>query len=380
MYETHGITVSVVGIDIDKGAQQSMQALVDIGHGRLIVEKPGEELLAAMREELNVKPLKEVEEGTFNPLIYDATSPLVKDMDMALLPDGTEDKNRISATLDGFYGVKARVTADLILVGDYEVPIYAQWKYGKGMVGSFMCDLQGVRSAAFMQDASGVKFIKNVINNLMPTSNIRPNDIKISLKEDNYTNTLSIYLGNPLQEGETLKGEIYNSADELILSLTEVTEAESFSALSYYTTASMNSLNKFSRADFVIKEGGVYKLVVTRHNAAGEEIGRLEAYKSFAYSEEYDSFAKGPEEDVSSEEFLGSLADAGNGKLIGDLGNPYEIFEGFVTDLDKHYDPRVLFLILAIVLFLLDVAVRKFKFKWPHEIIRTIRDKRNYNK
>ena len=102
--------------------------------------------------------------------------------------------------------------------------------------------------------------------------------------------------------------------------------------------------------------------------------------KQLGLSEEYDSFAKGPEEDVSSEEFLGSLAEAGNGKLIGDLGNPYEIFEGFVTDLDKHYDPRVLFLILAIVLFLLDVAVRKFKFKWPHEIIRTIRDKRNYNK
>ena len=33
-------------------------------------------------------------------------------------------------------------------------------------------------------------------------------------------------------------------------------------------------------------------------------------------------------------------------------------------------DPRIVMLIIAIVLFVLDVAVRKFKFKWIHELVR----------
>ena len=41
---------------------------------------------------------------------------------------------------------------------------------------------------------------------------------------------------------------------------------------------------------------------------------------------------------------------------------------------------RYLFMILALVLFLTDVAVRKFKFKWPHEIVRAFRDKRKDKK
>ena len=34
------------------------------------------------------------------------------------------------------------------------------------------------------------------------------------------------------------------------------------------------------------------------------------------------------------------------------------------------FDPRIIFLILTIIFVLLDIAVRKFKFKWPHELIR----------
>ena len=380
IYEKHGITISVVGIGIDASAKKTMEQLVEVAHGRLIFEDPGEKLVAAMREELNVQPLKEVEEGEFNPSVYDALSPLVRNMSKLELEDGSEDLNKLAVTLDGFYGVKARSTADLILVGDYDVPIYAQWKYGEGMVGSFMCDLQGIRSAKFMASPDGALFIKNVINNLMPTEDIRPKDIKVSLKEDNYTNKISVELGTPLSAGETLKGAIYNTNDELLLDLTEVTNLEDYSSASCYVTSSMNSLNKFSRADFVLKEGGVYKIVITRHDAQGEEISKVEVYKSFAYSEEYNSFAKGPTDEMTAEEFAEDVAERGNGKVIADLENPFEIFEGFVTDLDKNFDPRMIFLITAIVLFLLDVAVRKFKFKWPHEIIQAIKKKKENDK
>ena len=44
--------------------------------------------------------------------------------------------------------------------------------------------------------------------------------------------------------------------------------------------------------------------------------------------------------------------------------------------IQRVYDPRLAFMITAMVLFLIDILVRKFKFKWPHEIIREYRAKK----
>jgi hypothetical protein len=73
---------------------------------------------------------------------------------------------------------------------------------------------------------------------------------------------------------------------------------------------------------------------------------------------------------------LETIALRGKGSVIEDLDSPMEIFKDFVTSFRRTFDPRYLFAILAIVLFLLDVAVRKFKFKWPHEIIRAYKEKK----
>ena len=48
-----------------------------------------------------------------------------------------------------------------------------------------------------------------------------------------------------------------------------------------------------------------------------------------------------------------------------------------MTEIAKSDDPRLAFIIAAIVLFLLDIAVRKFKFKWLHEIIRERKNKKS---
>jgi cellobiose-specific phosphotransferase system component IIC len=51
------------------------------------------------------------------------------------------------------------------------------------------------------------------------------------------------------------------------------------------------------------------------------------------------------------------------------------LIENIVHEIHKEYDPVIPFIIIAIVLFLLDIAVRKFKFKWIHELIRERKDK-----
>ena len=47
-----------------------------------------------------------------------------------------------------------------------------------------------------------------------------------------------------------------------------------------------------------------------------------------------------------------------------------EVFENAVEYLHVVIDPRIPFAIIIIVLFLLDIAARKFKWKWPSEIWR----------
>ena len=61
------------------------------------------------------------------------------------------------------------------------------------------------------------------------------------------------------------------------------------------------------------------------------------------------------------------LAQNGRGELVTDA---WQVYENAAQFLHKVIDPRLPFIIAVIVLLLMDIAVRKFKWKWPHEIIR----------
>ncbi|MDE5601282.1 MAG: hypothetical protein K2J16_02170 [Clostridia bacterium] len=68
-----------------------------------------------------------------------------------------------------------------------------------------------------------------------------------------------------------------------------------------------------------------------------------------------------------------ALAEDGRGIVVEYEIDVFDIFDKYIH---KHVDPRIGMLIAIIVLFLLDIAVRKFKFKWPHEIVRDYKIKK----
>lgn len=104
----------------------------------------------------------------------------------------------------------------------------------------------------------------------------------------------------------------------------------------------------------MVKRGGIYKITLRKIDANGNPSRTTEIYKTFAYSKEYDTFANN--NGIDYEAKLKDIAERGNGGLIANLEDPVEIFSGFITAIDRSYDPTTLFVILAIVLFLLDVA------------------------
>ena len=155
--------------------------------------------------------------------------------------------------------------------------------------------------------------------------------------------------------------------------MTAVPEGERLESLACYVTSALNAANKYSRAGFVIKQAGVYELSLQKVDEAGNVLAEYTTYRSFSYSEEYDQTTIPTNADLAVS--LAALAKNGGGSLIVKNEDPIEVFANFMTSVQKSFDPRYLFMILALILFLADVAVRKFKFKWPHELIRAHREK-----
>jgi hypothetical protein len=288
-----------------------------------------------MKNDLSLEAIAEIEYGEeFSLSLKDKSAALAGITEESIPP------------LTGYYGTVAKQNATVALMGKY-VPIYASWKYGNGNVGSFMSDLNGVWSDAFVSDIVGQAIITNIVNSIFPTTDVRVNDIGYELKTDNYTTQLNVYGVGEEEKLSVQVTPLSESLSDLRDKGIKVTAAES---------------NR--RFTFVIKDAGLYEIRITKSDAEDNPISELVLHRTFSYSEEYNAF---PDRDPIGSDLLALLAK--NGKGV-ELVDSTEVFDSFEKTLKLTYDPRIVFLILTIIFVLLDIAVRKFKFKWPHELMR----------
>ena len=144
----------------------------DADNFHAVAKKDYATLPIIMREDLEVPEIKSVNYETFTPTInsYNAITNGILQKDMP--------------TLDGYYGVKLKKDATAVLMGSY-TPIYSQWNFGNGRVGTFACDLNGTWSKEFLASEVGRKLLNNIIYDLFPTENIRATGIEAALSGDN---------------------------------------------------------------------------------------------------------------------------------------------------------------------------------------------------
>ena len=335
-----GITMSIVTIgNIESGLQEKMQQTATVGGGKYYnVPKDSMHTVSSiMHADLAVEAVAEIKYGNgfeFIPQIRDA-SPVLNGIAQEDIP-----------ALTGYYGTVRKTDAIVPLMGEY-VPIYAYWKYGNGYVGSWMCDLNGEWSGEFMDSFIGETLIVNIIDNLFPMNDVRSDDLEYIFRTENYTTQLNVH-GAP--EGHKIQVDvapITEGLEALFPEGIEVVQAED---------------NR--RFTFVLKEAGLYRVTIKQFDEAGNLVTEeIKEYRSFSYSQEYNAF---PDKLPLGEELMGILAVDGKGVVVTD---PVEVYQSFAKTLKRSYDPRILFLILVIVFVLLDITVRKFKFKWPHELI-----------
>ena len=339
-----GITLSVVGVDATDSAQKKMVKLVeaagcDAKNFHNIAGNDYSTLPTIMREDLQAPEIKSVNYETFTPTI---------NMSHSIVNGITQD---MMPTLDGYYGIKAKPESSVILMGKY-TPIYTQWEYGKGRVGTFACDLNGTWSEDFIASETGKTLLNNIIYALFPSESVRATDVDASISGDNYTTNLSIF--TELGEGESIRVTVTAPSSNVQI----------FNA---------DAATGFSRMSFAVKESGLHTILIQKLDATGTEISSKTLYKVLSYSKEYDAFS----DTEAAKTLMDSLSADTAGTVIT---NPLQVFENAVEYLHIIIDPRVPFSIIIIVCFLLDIAARKFKWKWPHELIREKKRKAALNK
>ncbi len=347
------ITHSVVIVGSRTVKNDLKNAVENIGGGKLYDGLSGDEVTTVMREDLKVDAIKKVtfDPDGFTPRIATHTSATNEVLELLKDPANSMPK------LYGYYGTRIKDGADTVLSGEF-VPMYAQWKYGAGSVGSFMCDLSGNWSDDFLKNVVGQAFIRGAVSSLFPVNDISIGEISASLKEDNYSTQVSIF--TELDETQTLEVTVTPP----ITSNRAETEEQK-----YTFTANDNYSNVVIRNP----GAGLHRIDIVKKDEAGNIVATYTTYRAFSYSKEYDGFVD-PE---TGEKLMAELAKTGGGVALTDAS---EVFDGARRTFGRTYDPRVPLIIIALILFLLDVAVRKFKFKWPHEIVRDIKERRGKTK
>ena len=335
----HGITTSIVGIQCSAGVQSKMKLILEQFAGVTKEHFHAVDNIASigtvMRKDLEVPEIKEVNYKPFQPAIT-ATNSVTYGVNPSDVP-----------MLDGFYGVKLKEGAQAPLMGEY-TPVYAQWTYGKGRVGTFACDLNGTWSSAFIDNAVGHTLINNIIYALFPTEDIHAPEIEMEADGDNYLTNLSIF--TDLEEGQYV--EISITSPPL--------PGETQGVVQVFAA---NANETYSRMSFVVKDTGIHEIKAVKRDAEGNQVGAESViYKALSYSQEYNAFTDPEVAKALSEQ----LAADGKGMIVTD---PWQVFENAVKYIHHVIDPRIVLIIIALVLFLLDVAVRKFKWKWPHELL-----------
>jgi Ca-activated chloride channel homolog len=309
-----------------------VRELSEIGGGRFYYIQNAAELPGIMLTESTVSAINLINEGLFQPSISSFTSAVLGITD---LPN-----------LGGYYGTLLKEDATMVLSSNEGLPVYASWRVGNGRVGSFTSDLNGYWSSNYFVDPQGTTLIKNITTSLFKIKSVQEQDISVQFNNSNYYTNIKIT--KELMDGETLTAKVTNTEGLTVeVQLNRLTDT------------------LFS-GNFETVTPGIYTLVV-QSDTTDESPTETYFFTAFSYSKEYNVFS----DTNQGFRLVQEIAEPGNGKILytNDL-----VFSNEVQVIINDFDPKFVYLAMMMSLFLLDIFARKFKFKWPHELMRQYRE------
>ena len=319
-----GITTTTIGIGTNAAVLQEIAA---IGGGNFHTVTSGFDLARIMVEEienLQSSYLNEEELG-MTPRIKQHTAVV---RGISSVP-----------AVKGYIGVTAKDDATVVLTVNGD-PLYAEWTYGEGKVASFMSDLGRTWTSNYFSDERGKKFVLNVVNNLLANTEIQ-SEFAVEFDRQNFTNVIRVKTESDNGKNKVEAVIQYPNGDIKAISL------------------KMTANNEYAVQLPDYGKEGLYKVILNKTTSKGTISDTF--FTTFSYSMEYNAFNDYEE----SYKYIEKLTKNGKGKIYSLDDN---VFAHDIIYDDLTYNPQLGLVILALILFLLDIAVRKFNWKWPHEI------------
>ncbi len=254
--------------------------------------------------------------------------------------------------LNGFFYNKSKSSATTVITGRYyetrtkyhDVPVYAYWNYGNGKVSSFTSNISTFWTSKWGEGTTGEQVLKNILETNMPEQRM---DTPFIFNVENYGSESHISVHAPSVNINSVLTLSLTSPDGKTLEKILVFDTENYIA------------------DFETSEIGKYTIELTY--TLGNLSYSATSNFSISYSNEYDSFTH---YEASNLYHMVSS----NGQVSEDGKLKLENNNSFVQKYT--YDFTVLFMVICVCLFVVDIMVRKLRLE---DIKAFFRKKRTTN-
>ncbi len=229
-------------------------------------------------------------------------------------------------TLLGYVAATPKSTSRVVLTSDQDDPILTVWQYGLGKTAAWNSDINGKWSRNYVGWDNNIKLWQNLIN--WTIEKYQEDDITVETEVRGGKGVVTL-------NNQVDKGEFETKATIVSPSL------ESREVTLYPVVPGQYS------GDFEITETGSY-IIKALQQKAGETVNAASTGISVQYSPEYSI--------QPPSGYLDRLIKEAGGTLIN---APEDVYKGKIKDIFGAIDLTPTLLILALILFMLDIALRR---------------------
>ncbi len=314
----NGITLSTVAVG--SGADiKLMERLAETAGGRYYFTNEFTDLPKIFAKETILAGEEYLKQHSFFPQAADASAIL----------SGIQSV----PVLNGYVGTSIKPRADQVLVSDEEDPILAAWQYGLGRTVAWTSDAMGMWTEEWLADGSGAEILRNAVGWMMKS----PMSSDISLTAQTVDGNAQLELTMPVRtDVKEINATIVDSKNES------------------HTVAFSSAAPGTWRGLLDTDMQGAYVASLTFTLTDGSQENESTGFV-IGYPDEYDMTKR-----VNGTALLQQLAEAGGGRV---LQSGSDVFSSQPAAADTTFALRTPLLIVAMILFLLDIAFYRFS-RW----------------
>jgi uncharacterized membrane protein len=315
---SRGITVSTVAIGANATDASAMQSMAGWGHGRFYQSNSLQDVPQIFLKETREALKPWIVEGQIAPQLA-SLADVIPGVPLDSFP-----------TISGYVATTPRAAADIVLKSPQGDPLLATWQYGLGRVLAWTSDAQGRWTAGLLQWPSANRFFGDIVHASLPQAGDPALQIETRVQGD-HTHLL---VTAPTTSGATV-------------TVNAVTPDLAGASL----TLSPTGPGRFE-GDLPTDQVGSYLLHVSE-SAGGVVRHTTTSGLVVPYSPEYRDLGT----NVAT---LTAIAQAGGGVVLADVSQAFRLP---VPSVHAAQPISELLLVLAILLFPIDVALRRLIFR-----------------